>query len=305
MATRVLGEMGHEVVVLDDLSQGHADAVPAGVRFIRADSANITQVVKPGDAFDAVIHLAAFIAAGESMAHPEKYWHNNTTGTLRLLDGMRELGIRKMLFASTAAVYGNPDRAPITEDMPTNPTNTYGMTKLAMDMAITSEALAHGLAATSLRFFNVAGAYGNAGERHQPETHIIPLILEVLAGKRKVFQVYGDDYPTPDGTCIRDYIHVADLARAMALALEKLEPGRHDIYNLGNGDGFSNKEVIEAAERVTGKRLSLAVAPRREGDPAVLIASSQKAKEVLSWEPKQPSLENMIADAWRFMTKRS
>ncbi len=303
VATVILREAGHEVVVLDNLSQGHKEAVPEGVRHIQSDIANITEVISAEDKFDAVVHLAAFIAAGESMEQPEKYWHNNTIGTLRLLDGMRELGIRKLVFASTAAVYGNPDRVPITEDLSTHPTNTYGMTKLAIDMAITSEAIAHGLAATSLRFFNVAGAYGEAGERHQPETHIIPIILEVLAGKRKAFQLYGEDYPTPDGTCIRDYIHVADLARAMVLALDKLEAGKHAIYNLGNGSGFSNKEVIVAAEEVAGKKLSYTTAPRREGDPAILVASSVKAQQELGWIPQRPLLRDMIADAWQFIRK--
>ncbi|HSW66933.1 MAG TPA: UDP-glucose 4-epimerase GalE [Bacillota bacterium] len=298
--TRLVRQAGHEVIILDNLSEGHRDSVPEGVRFIEANITEVAKVFSPEDGIDAVIHLAAFIAAGESMTSPEKYWQNNTADALRLLAGLRELGIKKLIFASTAAVYGNPETTPITEDARMLPTNTYGMTKLATDMAITSECLAHGLAATSLRFFNVAGAYQDAGERHKNETHIIPIALEVLAGRRESFSIFGDDYPTPDGTCIRDYIHVADLARAAILALGKLEPGKHSIYNLGNGDGFSNKQVIVAVEKVTGKQLPVVMAPRREGDPAILIASSARAQAELGWTPQQPTLEEMISDAWRF-----
>ncbi len=301
MCARLLEE-GHEVIVLDNLSQGHETSVPAGVsKFIKADIREITRVVKAEDRIEAVIHLAAFIAAGESMTQPELYWQNNTVGTLTLLDGMRKLGIRKMVFASTAAVYGNPETIPIREDAAKNPTNTYGMTKLAIDMAITSECLAHGLAATSLRFFNVAGAYKGAGERHPEETHIIPIALEAAAGKRPGFTIFGDDYPTTDGTCVRDYIHVVDLALAALLALDKLTPGVHGIYNLGNGDGFSNKQVIDAVEQVTGCKIPLTVGPRREGDPALLVASSERAQQELGWKPSKPSLEEMIGDAWEFI----
>lgn len=303
MTTKLLEE-GHEVVILDNLSEGHEDAIPQGVsRFINADIAKVADVIKPEDGIEAVIHLAAFIAAGESMTKPEIYWENNTIGTLKMLDGLRTLGIKKLIFASSAAVYGNPVSVPITEDAPAKPTNTYGMTKLAMDMAITSECIAHGLAATSLRFFNVAGAYGDAGERHRTETHIIPIALEVLAGKRETFSIFGDDYPTKDGTCVRDYIHVVDLARAASMALQKLQTGTHTIYNLGNGDGFSNREVIDAVERVTGEKLPVTVAPRREGDPAVLIASSDLAQKELGWVPSRPTLDDMIKDAWQFMQK--
>lgn len=301
VTTAMLLEAGHQVVVLDNLSQGHEDAIAPGVsRFIQADVADLAEVITPDDGIEAVIHLAAFIAAGESMQKPELYWQNNTVGTLKMLEGMRGLGIKKLIFASTAAVYGNPTQLPITEDTSTKPTNTYGMTKLAMDMAITSEAWAHGLAATSVRFFNVAGAYGGYGERHPTETHIIPLIFDVVAGKREQFTIFGDDYPTADGTCVRDYIHVADLARAMMLALDKLQPGTHCIYNLANGTGFSNRQVVQAVEEVTGKKVPLAIGPRREGDPAVLIASSDRAYKELGWKPQQPSLHDMIADAWTF-----
>lgn len=302
--TALLLEAGHEVTVLDNLSEGHRDVLPAKVRFIEADVADIEKVLSPADGIDVAIHLAAYIAAGESMVKPELYWQNNTVGTIRMLDGLRNLGIKKLIFASTAAVYGNPESVPITEDAPTKPTNTYGMTKLAIDMAITSECIAHGMAATSLRFFNVAGAYGAYGERHNTETHIIPIALQVARGERAKFSIFGDDYPTPDGTCVRDYIHVADLARAAIMAVEKLEPGKHAIYNLGNGDGFSNRQVIAAVEKVVGKPLAIEVSDRREGDPAVLIASSDKARRELGWIPQKSTLEDMISDAWQFYSRQ-
>jgi UDP-glucose 4-epimerase len=304
VATLVLREAGHEVIALDNLSQGHRDATPEDVRFIQADVRDIAKVLQSGDGIDAVIHLAAFIAAGESMAKPELYWQNNVVQTLQFLDGLRQLHIKKVIFASTAAVYGNPEQQPITEDAATRPTNTYGMTKLAMDMAITSECIAHGVAATSLRFFNVAGAYGSAGERHRAETHIIPLALRA-AETGETFTIFGDDYPTPDGTCIRDYIHVTDLVQAMLLALETQRPGEHNIYNLGNGNGFSNKQVVAAVQDVTGRRLAHRILPRRPGDPAVLIASSQKIRSELGWEPRKPSLESMIVDAWEFYQRQA
>ncbi len=214
------------------------------------------------------------------------------------------MGIKKLIFSSTAATYGNPETVPIVETAATNPTNTYGMTKLAIDMAITSYAHAHGLAATSLRYFNVAGAYGNYGERHPVESHIIPLAL-AAANNGKDFTMFGDDYPTPDGTCIRDYIHVTDLARAHLLALDHLQPSKHSIYNLGNGNGFSNREVIAAVEAVTGKKLPTTIAPRRPGDPAMLIASSQKAQTTLGWKPEKPTLEAIITDAWEFYQRQT
>lgn len=288
------------MVVLDNLSHGHRDAVPTDVHFIEGDVADLARLIQPEDAIDAVIHLAAFIAAGESMQKPELYWQNNTLQTFKMLEGMRELGIRKLIFASTAAVYGNPVEVPITEDSPKNPTNTYGMTKLAMDMAITSEAWAHDLAATSVRFFNVAGAYKDAGERHPVETHLIPLALDAAAGKRDGLSLFGTDYETKDGTCVRDYIHVADLARAMLLALGKLESGKHTIYNLGNGNGFTNREVLETVKKVTGKDFLIREELRREGDPAALIASSQRAQQGLGWVPQRPDLADIISDAWEF-----
>jgi UDP-glucose 4-epimerase len=305
VTTALLLEAGHTVTVLDNLSQGHRDAIPEGARFIKADITEAATVIKPEDGIEAVIHLAGFIAAGESMSNPEMYWQNNTVGTLKMLDGLRSLGIRKLIFASTAAVYGNPAEIPITEQTAKEPTNTYGMTKLATDMAITSECWAHELAATSVRFFNVAGAYGAYGERHPTETHIIPIVLDTVAGKREKFMIFGDDYPTEDGTCVRDYIHVADLGRAMILALDHLEPGKHTIYNLANGNGFSNKQVVAAVETVTGKKVPVEFGPRRAGDPATLIASSALAHQELGWTPQQPTLEEMISTAWDFYQKVS
>lgn len=298
--TRLFLESGHEVIVLDNMSTGHREAVPDAVQRIEGSIDKISEIFTPADAIDVVIHLAAYIAAGESMSKPDIYWKNNAIDTLYMLKGMRELGIKRIVFASTAAVYGNPLKTPITEDMQTKPTNTYGMTKLSVDMALTSECLAFGLAATSLRFFNVAGAYKDAGERHITETHIIPLAFEAISGIRDGFTLYGNDYPTPDGTCIRDYIHVADLARAALLALDKLEEGKHTIYNLGNGTGFSNKQVIDAVEGVTGRKLVTSVSARRPGDPAILVASSEMARQKLGWEPMSPRLETIVADAWRF-----
>lgn len=303
VATMLL-DAGHEVVVLDRKASSARGFLPTGVKLVDAELENVGEVLDVNPGVEAVLHFAAYIEAGESMSKPEKYWRNNTIGSLVLLDALRERGIRKLIFSSTAAVYGNPKEIPITEDAPKNPTNTYGMTKLAVDMAITSEAGAYGLAATSLRYFNVAGAYGKCGERHSPETHIIPLLLEVASGKRESFTLYGDDYPTEDGTNVRDYIHVADLARAHILALDHLEEGRHTIYNLGNGSGFSNRQVVQAVEKVVGHKLPVTTGPRREGDPATLVASSKRAHEDLGWSP-QKSLEDMVADAWAFYQSRA
>lgn len=294
----------HEVVVLDRKASSAREFLPSSVKLVDAELTDAGKVLDENPGVEAVLHFAAYIEAGESMSKPEKYWYNNTLGSLVLLHALRQRGIRKFIFSSTAAVYGNPQEIPITEDAPKNPTNTYGMTKLAVDMAITSEAGAYGLAATSLRYFNVAGAYGMCGERHSPETHIIPLLLEVAAGKRESFTLYGDDYPTEDGTNVRDYIHVEDLARAHVLALDHLEEGKHSIYNLGNGNGFSNKQVVEAVEKVVGHKLPVATGPRREGDPATLVASSKRAHKALGWSP-QKSLEDMVADAWAFYQSRA
>ncbi|GAB1643145.1 UDP-glucose 4-epimerase GalE [Krasilnikovia sp. MM14-A1259] len=305
ITTRLLLEAGHEVVVLDNLSTGFREAVAPGATFVEADIRDAARVLTPEAGFDAVLHFAGLIAAGESMAKPELYWDHNVTRSLALLDAVRAARVPRIVFSSTAAVYGNPTELPITEGAVKAPTSTYGATKLTFDHALTSEAFAHGLAAVSLRYFNVAGAYlrpdGTAvGERHDPETHLIPIALQAAAGKRDKLQLFGDDYPTEDGTCVRDYIHVEDLARAHLLALDAATAGEHRIYNLGNGNGFSNRQVVEAVREVTGVDLQVEMAPRRSGDPAALVASSAKARTELGWTPEKATLQAMISDAWEF-----
>jgi UDP-glucose 4-epimerase len=293
-----LVEAGHEVVVLDDLSTGHRLSVPAGAAFVQGRIQDAADVLD--GSFDGVLHFAASSQVGESVADPEKYWRNNVAGSLELLSAMRKAGVRRLVFSSTAAVYGEPERNPIEESARTAPTNPYGATKLAVDHMITSEANAHGLAAVSLRYFNVAGAYGVQGERHDPESHLIPLVIQAALGKRPHIAVYGEDYPTPDGTCVRDYIHVADLAEAHLLAVAATEPGRHLICNLGNGSGFSVREVVESVRRVTGREITAVFADRRPGDPAVLVASAERARTVLGWRPTRTDLDGIVADAWNF-----
>jgi UDP-glucose 4-epimerase len=296
---------GHQVTVLDDLSTGHADSVPDGATFVPGDVAERSgAVLADGDPYDGVLHFAAKAVVSESVEHPERYWRTNVAGTLALLDAMRANAVPRLVFSSTAATYGEPDEVPILETAPTRPTNPYGASKLAVDMMITSEAAAHGLGATSLRYFNVAGASGGQGERHSPETHIIPIALQVVAGTRPVFAVNGTDYPTPDGTCIRDYVHVDDLAEAHLLALAATTAGEHRIYNLGNGAGFSVLDVVEAVRRVTGHPMPTQVGPRRPGDPAVLVASSAKIRDELGWTPRKPTVDEMVADAWKFDQSR-
>jgi UDP-glucose 4-epimerase len=308
VVTRMLLDAGHEVVVLDNLVTGHAEALAPEATFVRGDLRDAARVLTPSAGFDGVLHFAGLIAAGESMQVPERYWATNTIGSLALLDAVRAAGVPRFVFSSTAAVYGNPTELPITEEAATAPTNTYGATKLAVDFALTSEAHAHELAAVSLRYFNVAGAYlrpGIAiGERHDPETHLIPIALEVAAGRRQKLLLFGDDYPTDDGTCIRDYIHVEDLARAHLLALDAAVPGEHRIYNLGNGSGYSNRQVVDVVREVTGHPLPVEIAPRRAGDPAALVASSQRAQAELGWTPAKPSLHDIVADAWKFFQWR-
>ncbi|MFD9194648.1 UDP-glucose 4-epimerase GalE [Streptomyces phaeochromogenes] len=291
-------EAGHEVTVLDNLSTGFREGVPAGAEFIEGDIRDAAKWLD--SSFDAVLHFAAFSQVGESVVKPEKYWDNNVGGTMALLAAMRSAGVRKLVFSSTAATYGEPETTPIVESAPTSPTNPYGASKLAVDHMITGEAAAHGLAAVSLRYFNVAGAYGASGERHDPESHLIPLVLQVAQGRRDAISVYGDDYPTPDGTCIRDYIHVADLAEAHLLAVAAAQPGEHLICNLGNGNGFSVREVIETVRQVTGHPIPEVAAPRRAGDPAVLVASAATARERLGWNPSRADLAGIVADAWEF-----
>jgi UDP-glucose 4-epimerase len=291
-------EAGHEVVVLDDLSRGHRQAVPAGARLIETNLLDERATNSAlADGFDGVLHFAALALVAESVAHPERYHRGNTVGTLNLLDAMREHGVSRLVFSSTCAVYGEPDAIPMREDIPAAPVNAYGNSKLAVDRMIGDECRAHGLGAASLRYFNVAGASGPLGEDHEPETHLIPLVLRAAAGTADHVKVFGTDYPTRDGTAVRDYIHVEDLAHAHVLALDAVKPGRHDIFNLGTGDGYSVREVIEAARRVTGEPIPARDEGRRPGDPAALVAAADRIRDELGWEPRK-GLEEMIADAW-------
>ncbi|MFD4737629.1 UDP-glucose 4-epimerase GalE [Streptomyces virginiae] len=291
-------EAGHCVTVLDDLSTGTPQAVPAGAEFVRGGLGHAAAILSADHA--AVLHFAASSQVAESVRDPDKYWRNNVTGSLELMAAMRHADVRTLVFSSTAAVYGEPERLPIADDARTAPTSPYGATKLAVDHLITGEAAAHGLAAVSLRYFNVAGAHAGHGERHEPESHLIPLILQVALGRRPHIDVHGDDYPTRDGTCVRDYIHVADLAEAHLLALEAARPGEHLICNLGNGEGFTVREVIDSVRRVTGRTIPEVVRPRRPGDPAVLVASAARARERLGWRPRHTDLDSIVADAWAF-----
>lgn len=298
-----LVDAGHDVTVLDDLSTGHRDAVPDGARLVEGDLAQAADTVL-AEGFDGVLHFAARSLVGESVQKPELYWHGNVVTSLRLLDAMRRHSTPRLVFSSTAATYGEPEQVPIREDAPTRPTNPYGASKLAIDHAISSYAAAHGLAAVSLRYFNVAGAHGRYGERHATETHLIPLVLQVAAGQRESVSVFGDDWPTPDGTCVRDYIHVDDLADAHLLALRHARPGHHAIYNLGSGTGFSVRQVVAACRAVTGHPIPAVDAPRRAGDPAVLVASSEAAQAELGWRPSRTDLATIVGDAWRFACDR-
>ncbi|HWF88119.1 MAG TPA: UDP-glucose 4-epimerase GalE [Pyrinomonadaceae bacterium] len=307
VVTEELVKDGHEVVVYDNLSKGHRGAVVDGADFVEGDlldADRLRQTLKDKRT-DAVIHMAAFSLVGESVENPAKYYHNNVVAGLVLLDAMRDCGISRIVFSSTAATYGEPESQPIFESAPNNPTNPYGETKLAFERAMHWYERAYGLRYASLRYFNAAGASEKCGEDHDPETHIIPITLQAAAGKRAHVEIFGDDYPTPDGTCIRDYIHVIDLARAHILALDVLSE-RSAIYNLGcGGDGYSVRDVIETARRVTGKEIPVRMGARRAGDPAVLIASSDKIKSELGWQPQFQDLGLIIESAWRWMQKHS
>jgi UDP-glucose 4-epimerase len=298
-------EAGHEVTVLDDLSKGHKRAVPEDTHFVRGDlldEEGLSRTLASG--YEGVLHFAALSLVAESVEQPGRYYRANMVGTLNLLNAMLEVGIPRLVFSSTAAVYGEPEEVPITEKAPTRPTSPYGGSKLAADQLIGFYANAHGFSATSLRYFNVAGASGRFGEDHYPETHLIPLVLVTALGEKEKVEIFGADYPTPDGSAVRDYIHVEDLSRAHLLALEaagEAEPGEHRVYNLGNGAGFSVREVIEAAQRVTNRPIEAVEAPRRSGDPPVLVASSKKIQGELGWAPEKPNLEDMISDAWEWM----
>ena len=300
----VLVEAGHDVIVIDDFSTGNRDAVPNGATLVEGHISDvIDRVLSAGDV-DGVLHFAARSLVGESMEVPAEYWRDNLEVSLTLLNAMRAHGVHSLVFSSTAATYGEPEAVPITEDAPTRPTITYGATKLSIDYAITSYCQAYGIGATSLRYFNVAGAYGDYGERHRTETHLIPIVLQVALGQRDAIKMFGDDWPTTDGTCVRDYIHVRDLADAHVLALEANTPGTHEIYNLGSGDGYSVRQVVEMCREVTDHEIPAEVAPRRAGDPAVLIASSDKIKRQLGWNPTRTDLRTIVQDAWDFTSAR-
>lgn len=301
-------EAGHQVTVLDDLSTGHADAVPAGADFCQA-SITEADAVLAGRRIEAVLHFAAKSLVAESVAHPERYWQNNVAGSLALLESMRRAGVGQIVFSSSAATYGEPATVPIEESAPTRPTSPYGASKLAVDQMLTGYATAYGISAASLRYFNVAGArFGPGaplGERHATETHLIPIALQVAAGERDCLQVNGTGYPTPDGSCVRDYIHVLDLADAHLRALDWTgSHAGHLICNLGSGSGSSVLEVIDAVRSVTGRPLATATAPNRPGDPAVLVASNALARSVLGWQPSR-DLPQMIADAWAFAQRHT
>ena len=302
----ILLKAGHSVTVLDNLRHSRREEIPAGVSFVEADVADRPRVesllrdLQP----EGVLHFAALIEAGESMQKPEIYFRNNTASTLALLEAMLATGVDKLVFSSTAAVYGEPEATPIEETASLAPTNAYGESKLLVEHMLRWFHQIHGLRYASLRYFNVAGAVGGRGEAHEPETHLIPLILDVALGRRQKIFIFGDDYPTPDGTCIRDYIHVSDLADAHILALRALSSSDRMIYNLGNGNGFSVREVIESARRVTGHPIPAEVKPRRAGDPARLVASSAQAKSKLDWQPKHPDLDDIMASAWAWHQQR-
>jgi len=297
---------GHAVVVYDNLSKGHADAVAREATFVEADltSGDTLRATLVEHRIDAVIHMAASSLVGESMTAPGRYYTNNVVSSLRLLDALVQTNVRMLVFSSTAAVYGEPARQPIMETDPTSPSNTYGETKLAVERAMHWYHHAHAIRYASLRYFNAAGATSRRGERHDPETHLIPLVLRAAQDARFPITVFGNDYPTRDGTCVRDYVHVSDLARAHVLALEAL--ARKDIaepiFNLGCGEGYTVQEVIDAAKKVTGREIPVKAGPRRPGDPAVLIASSERIKSVLGWNAQASSLETIVGSAWRWET---
>jgi UDP-glucose 4-epimerase len=316
----LLIEKGHKAVVFDNLGHGRRDLLPAGVEFIEGELADrraletiFVSARNENQPFDGVLHFAALIEAGESMVRPEVFFRNNTASTLSLLEAMLACGPKQLVFSSTAAVYGEPESIPIQEDARLVPANPYGQSKLLVEQMLAWLNRIHGLRYASLRYFNVAGAPEGPegvtrGEAHEPETHLIPLVLDVALGRRPSIRIYGDDYPTPDGTCIRDYIHVSDLADAHLLALSALGAGGENrgplIYNLGNGQGFSVRDVIESARRVTGHPIPAEIVSRRPGDPAVLVASSAKAIRELGWKPRYTELDEIIRTAWVWHQKR-
>lgn len=305
VALRLLAA-GHNVLIYDNFSHGHRDLVPTGIQLIEGDLADREQLTRifRDEQVDAVMHFAALIEAGESMKQPEIFFRNNTASTLSLLEAMLASGVDRLVFSSTAAVYGEPRSTPIEEDAVLAPTNAYGESKLLVEHMLTWLNRIHGLRYASLRYFNVAGAVEGRGEAHEPESHLIPLILDVALGRRKSIKVFGQDYPTPDGTCIRDYVHVGDLADAHILALDALGTHSRLIYNIGNGHGFSVREVVESVRRVTGHLIPLLEEPRRPGDPAVLVASSKRIMDELGWKPRFSALDDIVRSAWIWHQQR-
>lgn len=302
---KALLAQGHEVIVLDNLSRGHRGAVPPNVRLVTEDihHRDVVRQLLEDEQIDGVMHFAAHSQVGESMENPTIYYDNNVVGSYNLLEAVRQAGVKYFVFSSTAAVYGEPEKTPITEDMPYKPTNVYGQTKLMIETMLAQFSRAYGLKYVALRYFNAAGASpdGTIGEDHTPETHLIPLILDAALGKRQSIKIFGTDYPTPDGTCIRDYIHVTDLADAHCRVLQYLaQGGESQYFNLGSQHGFSVREMIEAAKTVTGKDFPVEEAPRRPGDPAILIAGSEKIRAVTGWQPQHSQVEQIIRDAWNW-----
>ena len=304
--TQLLLDRGHTVVVYDNLCHSRSSMAPAGATLIEgdvADNKKLDQLFADGS-FAGVMHFAALIEAGESMQKPELYFRNNTMATLTLLEAMVKSNLKRLVFSSTAAVYGEPVSTPIMEDAALLPTNAYGESKLLVEQMLSWMQRIHGLHYASLRYFNVAGAIPGRGEAHEPESHIIPLILDVALGRRRSIKIFGQDYPTPDGTCIRDYIHVQDLAEAHLLAFQALEQRDRMIYNLGNGHGFTVRQVVESARRITGHPIPVEEVPRRPGDPAVLIAGSAKIEHELGWKPKYTQLDDIMSSAWEWHQRR-
>jgi UDP-glucose 4-epimerase len=293
---------GYQPIVFDDLSHGHRAAIPSEAKFIQGDIADRGALDRAFSEFrpQAVMHFAASIEAGESMQRPEKYFRNNAANALTLLEAMLAYGVQRFVFSSTAAIYGTPEKTPIEESAPLKPTNAYGASKLLVEQMLEWLQRIHGLHYSCLRYFNAAGAAGDQGEDHQPESHLVPIALQVALGARKDVAIFGTDYPTPDGTCVRDYVHVSDLAAAHLLVLEALKHREQLIYNLGNGKGFSVREVIDTVRKVTGHAIPAQESQRRPGDPAVLVASSEKIKRELGWQPRHMDLDSIVRSAWNW-----
>ncbi|MGO9708411.1 MAG: UDP-glucose 4-epimerase GalE [Polyangiaceae bacterium] len=307
---RVLLRAGHGVVVIDDLSAGHADSLPPGVPFVRADVRDAAVVVRTlrEHHVDAVFHFASRIQVGESVVNPRLYWRDNLAAGVAVVEAVLDAGVKRFVLSSTAAVYGDPVRVPLDEDHPTVPVNPYGATKLVLEQMLTDYARAYGLSYAALRYFNAAGAdvAAGIGERHDPETHLIPIVLEAALGKRPHVTIFGDDWDTPDGTCVRDYIHVTDLAEAHLAALTHLaRGGEGHAFNLGTGQGHSVREVIASVKRVTGRDVPVVIGPRRAGDAPVLVAAVDRARRVLGWEAKRASLDEIVSDAWKWHSSRA